>query len=87
MNIFSRPLEQVISFEAPEVFVFAKEDTLKHNPTEKVVVLGSVADQASGLSASWSAAAEYSLLWEQVCGKVRGRGVDATDTAIHSRIS
>ena len=59
--------EQVISFEAPEVLVLAKDETLKHSPTKKVVVLGSVAEQAtSGGSAS---ATDYSLQWEQVGGR------------------
>ena len=49
------------------MLVLAKDETLKHSPTKKVVVLGSVAEQAtSGGSAS---ATDYSLQWEQVGGE------------------
>eukprot|EP00752_Nemacystus_decipiens_P011504 g10216.t1 len=50
---------QVISFEAPEVVVVAKDSTLKHDPTRKVVVFGSANEQIRG---------EYDLQWTQTEG-------------------
>lgn len=48
---------EVVSFEAPVVVVAAEDDGAKLDPTRKVVVYGSVAEQ-SGSS--------YTLRWEQV---------------------
>ncbi|CAM9342946.1 unnamed protein product, partial [Ectocarpus sp. 12 AP-2014] len=49
---------QVVSFEAPEVLLIAKDNSLKQDPTEKVVIYGSVSEQSSS----------YDLLWTQVEG-------------------
>ena len=48
---------KAISFEAPEVVVAAKDSTLKHDPTQKVVVFGFVNEQLGD---------EYDLQWTQV---------------------
>eukprot|EP00903_Cladosiphon_okamuranus_P005952 g5878.t1 len=48
---------QVISFEAPEVVVVAKDSTAKHNPTKKVVVFGStVEEEDRGYELQWTQA-------------------------------
>ncbi|CAM9462230.1 unnamed protein product [Ectocarpus sp. 4 AP-2014] len=49
---------QVVSFEAPEVVLIAKDNSLKQDPTKKVVIYGSVSEQSS----------PYDLLWTQVEG-------------------
>lgn len=49
--------DKVVSFEAPEVVVAAKDGTLKHNPTKKVAVFGSVVEQTGH---------DYELQWTQV---------------------
>ncbi|CAM9093541.1 unnamed protein product, partial [Hapterophycus canaliculatus] len=49
---------QVVAYEAPEVFVLTKENSLKHDPTRKVVVYGSAGEQASS----------YDFLWTQTAG-------------------
>ncbi|CAM9247691.1 unnamed protein product, partial [Ectocarpus sp. 12 AP-2014] len=49
---------QVVSFEAPEVVLVAKDDSLKQDPTKKVVIYGSVSEQSSS----------YDLLWTQAKG-------------------
>lgn len=54
--MFAHNTQQVVSYEAPEVVVTAKEDVAKHNPTRSVVVYGGVVEQSSS----------YDLLWTQV---------------------
>ncbi|CBJ29756.1 conserved unknown protein [Ectocarpus siliculosus] len=49
---------QVVSFEAPEVVLISKDDSLKQDPTKKVVIYGSVSEQSSS----------YDLLWTQAEG-------------------
>ncbi|CAM9646533.1 unnamed protein product [Scytosiphon promiscuus] len=49
---------QVISFEAPQVVVLAKDTASKHDPTQKLVIYGSAEEQASS----------YDLLWTQTAG-------------------
>lgn len=45
----------------PDVVVVAKDSTLKHNPTEKVVVFGSVVEQTGH---------EFELQWTQVWARL-----------------
>lgn len=47
---------QVVSYDAPEVVVVAKEDSDKFDPTAKLVLYGGVIDASSA----------YELLWTQV---------------------
>lgn len=47
---------QVVSYDAPEVVVWAKEDNDKFDPTAKLVLYGGVVDAYS----------TYELLWTQV---------------------
>ncbi|CAM9220320.1 unnamed protein product [Ectocarpus sp. 12 AP-2014] len=49
---------QVVSFQAPEVVLIAKDNSLKQDPTKKAVIYGSVSEQSSS----------YDLLWTQVEG-------------------
>lgn len=51
----NRPL-QVVSYDAPEVVVWPKEDSDKFDPTSKLVLYGGVVDASSA----------YELLWTQV---------------------
>lgn len=51
---------QVVSYDAPEVVIWAKEDNDKYDPTAKLVLYGGVVDASS----------EYELLWTQVSGLV-----------------
>ncbi|CAN0146388.1 unnamed protein product, partial [Pylaiella littoralis] len=48
----------VVSFEAPEVFVAAKDDGEKLDPTRKAVIYGGIDEQSTG----------YDLMWTQVSG-------------------
>lgn len=50
------PNPQVVSYDAPEVVVWAKEDSDKFDPTAKLVLFGGVVDASSA----------YELLWTQV---------------------
>ncbi|CAM9119700.1 unnamed protein product, partial [Laminaria digitata] len=45
---------QVVSYDAPEVVVWAKEDSDKFDPTSKVVLYGGVADTTSSHDFLWS---------------------------------
>lgn len=54
-------LLQIISYEAPEVVVWAKDDSTKYDPTEKLVLYGGVANASS----------TYDLLWTQVWASSR----------------
>lgn len=50
---------KVIDYEAPEVVVLGKDSSVKHDPTQKVVVYGSTGEQDSS----------YDLLWTQVTSR------------------
>ncbi|CAM9232454.1 unnamed protein product [Ectocarpus sp. 6 AP-2014] len=45
---------QVVSFEAPEVVVAAKNDEEKVDPTQKVVIYGGVVDQSTAVEYVWT---------------------------------
>lgn len=47
---------KVVSFEAPDVFVVAKDEGNKLDPTQKAVIFGGVIEQSTS----------YDLLWTQV---------------------
>ncbi|CAM9178731.1 unnamed protein product [Ectocarpus fasciculatus] len=47
---------QVVSFEAPEVILIAKDDSPKKDPTKKVVIYGSVSEQPSSYDLQWTQA-------------------------------
>lgn len=50
------PVLQIVGYDAPEVVVWAKEDSEKFDPTAKLVLYGGVVEASS----------EYEMLWTQV---------------------
>ncbi|CAM9935318.1 unnamed protein product [Scytosiphon promiscuus] len=77
---------QVISYEAPEVFVVAKDTALKHDPTQKVVVYGSAGEQASPYDTLWTQVAGDLDLQEQAWGTFFGTAQSGLNLVIRANV-
>lgn len=62
---------KVVSFEAPEVVLIAKDDSSKKDPTKKVVIYGSVSEQPSSYDLQWTQV-DITLLFTPLACRVEG---------------